>query len=428
MATFADYSLDPSILLALDKMGIEKPSPIQEKTLPLILEGKDVIGIAETGSGKTAACAIPVCQKIDVNLREIQALIVVPTRELCRQYAMETEKIGSKKRVKTLAVFGGQDIRRQLTKLKRGVQVLVATPGRLVDFIRRRKIDLSMVSTFVLDEADEMVSMGFEEDLEYIMDSMEQEHQTLLISATMNEEVNRIADERMKSPERIVLTSKQKTPAKIAHKFLYVGDRKKRTEALVDQLDIEELNQCLIFCEARIQTERLCRDLKGRIENIDFLHGGLRQNIRTRIIDKFRKGKTKHLVVTDVAARGLDFSGVTHVFIYELGRDSNTYLHRTGRTGRVGREGVAISLVTPHERALVKKVFKEVNGTWIGTPMPSGKAPKFGPKKFGGRKFGKKKPNRSARSFAGPKKAKKGAFAGASRGPKRGQRRRAATR
>lgn len=372
-ASFADYSLDPLILKSLEKMGFEKPSPIQAETLPIILEGLDVIGLAETGSGKTAACAIPVCQMVDTTSAHIQALIVVPTRELCLQYAMETQKIGGAKGVKAYALYGGGDADLQLAKLRSGVQVLVATPGRLIDLIYRRQIDLAYVSTLILDEADEMLSMGFIEDLEMIMDCLVQEHQTLLFSATMNKEVEKIASHRMKSPRSIKLTSKRKAPANLAHKFIYVRNYKARPTVLLNQILEQKPNQCLVFCRSRIQTEEVCRELRKKMRDVDFLHGGLNQNLRMTITDKFRRGRMKTLCVTDVAARGLDFSGVTHVFIYELGKDIDAYVHRTGRTGRSGREGTAITLVTDRERGLLTQVLKKIDKKpiWIGDPMPA---------------------------------------------------------
>ena len=368
--TFDTFDLDPKILQALKGMGFEKPSPVQEKTLPLILEGKDLIALAETGSGKTAACAIPISNQVDTERKDIQALIVVPTRELAIQYATETQRIGQKKGVKAYALYGGDDASIQMAKLNAGVQILVATPGRLIDLIHRRMIDLQHVETLVLDEADEMLSMGFIDDLEFIIQCLIHDHQTLLFSATMPKEIKKIAGSYMKAPEEIVLQSKKPSPEKIDHRFVFVRSPVARPKVLLGLIKEMGPKQSLIFCESRHQTEDVCRALRRDLQSVDFLHGGLSQPVRTSLTAKFRSGKIRHMVATDVAARGLDFSGVTHVFIYQLGRDIDTYVHRAGRTGRSGREGTAVTLVTARELDLLERVSKRIKRepTWIGPP------------------------------------------------------------
>jgi ATP-dependent RNA helicase DeaD len=375
--TFDSFDLDPKILQALKSMGYEKPSPVQEKALPLILSGKDLIALAETGSGKTAACAIPLSNKVDTTRKDIQALIVVPTRELAIQYATETQRIGQKKGVKAYALYGGDDATIQMAKLNAGVQILVATPGRLIDLVHRRMIDLQHVETLVLDEADEMLSMGFIDDLEFIIQCLIQEHQTLLFSATMPKDIKKIASHYMKAPEEIVLQSKEASPETIDHRFVFVKSPVARPKVLLDLIREMAPKQSLIFCESRHQTEDVCRALRRDLQSVDFLHGGLSQPSRSSLTAKFRSGKIRHMVATDVAARGLDFSGVTHVFIYQLGRNIDTYVHRSGRTGRSGREGVSVTLITHRELELLDQVSKRIkrDPDWIGEP-PSKRAPR----------------------------------------------------
>ncbi|MGZ3633625.1 MAG: DEAD/DEAH box helicase [Parachlamydiaceae bacterium] len=371
MSNFSQFGLDESILKALEKINFTEPSPIQSKTIPLILDRRDVIALAQTGSGKTAACAIPICQLVNAEFPHIQTLIVVPTRELALQYATETQKIGLNKGVKAFAIFGGESAGMQQSKLKHGVQVLVATPGRLIDFIYSRDIDLTHVKTLVLDEADEMLSMGFSEDLNFVMQCLVHEHQTLLFSATMPKLIKDLAMQYMKNPEEIVLTSETKTPEHLLHHFLYCR-HDKRITSLIHQMKEQNPKQSIIFCHSRIEVEKVCRELQKEIEGVDFFHAGLSQEIRTVITNKFRAGKIKHLVATDVVSRGLDFSGITHVFIYHLGDDPDIYVHRAGRTGRYDKTGVVITLVTDRELRTLKEVLKAIKKEplWIGEPPP----------------------------------------------------------
>lgn len=371
MTTFADFNLDPAILHALDKMGFKEPLPIQAETIPLILQKRDIIALAQTGSGKTAACAIPICDRVNVNVPHVQALIVVPTRELALQYATETQKIGKEKEVKAFALYGGESAGMQLSKLKHGVQVLVATPGRLIDFIYSRSIDLSHVETLILDEADEMLSMGFYDDLEFIIQCLVHKHQTLLFSATMPQQIRNMAKYHMKDPLEITLTSEHASPLSIDHKFLYCR-HDQREVSLVKLINDFKPNQGIIFCQSRHQCESVCHALQKQLDGVDYLHAGLSQDLRSVITNKFRSGKIRFLVATDVAARGLDFSGITHVFIYQLSDDTDTYLHRSGRTGRRDREGVVISLVTQREISALKNIISRINRpvTWIGPPPP----------------------------------------------------------
>jgi ATP-dependent RNA helicase DeaD len=371
MPNFSDLGLDPSILTSLERMQYKEPSPVQAEAIPLILQGHDLIALAQTGSGKTAACAIPICQRVNTEIPQVQALIIVPTRELALQYAVETQKIGSDKGVKAFAIYGGEDASMQLSKLKHGVQVLVATPGRLIDFIYSRQIDLSKVETLILDEADEMLSMGFYDDLEFIIQCLNHSHQTLLFSATMPSQINKIAKQHMKNPKEIALTTVQKSPEKIDHSFVYCHHHHKGP-VLVRLINELKPKQAIIFCHSRDEVERVCRGMKQHFDGVDFLHAGLGQDIRTIITGKFRSGRIRFLVATDVAARGLDFSGITHVFIYHLADDPDVYVHRSGRTGRQEREGAVVTLVTDRELRALKSVLVAIKREvkWIGEPPP----------------------------------------------------------
>lgn len=369
MSGFESFGLDPAILKALDKMGFKEPSSIQAEAIPLIQQKRDLIALAQTGSGKTAACAIPICNRVDVHSKEIQALIIVPTRELALQYATEAQKIGHDKHVKAFAIYGGEDASMQQSKLRHGVQVLVATPGRLIDFVYSRQIDLSHVETLVLDEADEMLSMGFAEDLEFIIQCLIHEHQTLLFSATMPPLIRKIALHHMRNPLEVSLVSKQAAPTSIEHRFLYCR-HDQRLDSLIKMFKDLQPKQAIIFCHSRIEVERVCHGLKKVIDGVDFLHAGLTQDLRSIITAKFRSARVRFLVATDVASRGLDFSGVTHVFIYHLGDDPDLYVHRSGRTGRFDRAGMVVTIVTDRELSTLKQILDKIQREpiWIGEP------------------------------------------------------------
>ncbi len=369
MPSFNDLGLEPSILQALNEMGYKEPSPIQEQAIPQILQRKDLIAQAETGSGKTAACAIPVCNLVDTSKAEVQALIVVPTRELALQYATETQKIGKRRGVKAFAIFGGEDAGIQEAKLSHEVHVLIATPGRLIDFIYSRRIDLSHVHILVLDEADEMLSMGFYEDLEFVMQCLVQEHQTLLFSATMPPKIRSIAKTHMKTPVEVTLTGTNRSPSSIEHRFLFCR-HDQRTDSIAKLLHEYKPKQSIIFGHTRSQVEQLAKDLQRDVEGVDFLHGALTQDIRNIITRKFRTGKTRHLVATDVAARGLDFSEVSHVFIYQISQDPDIFLHRSGRTGRFQKTGMVVALVTKRDFSILERILSilKKKPQWIGRP------------------------------------------------------------
>ncbi len=367
---FSAFNLDAAILSGLEKMQFKEPSDIQAQAIPLIQRGQDLIALAQTGSGKTAACAIPICNRVDTTRADVQALIIVPTRELALQYATEAQKIGVSKGVKAFAIFGGEDAALQQEKLKNGVQVLVATPGRLIDFIYSRRINLSQVETLILDEADEMLSMGFYDDLEFIIQCLVHTHQTLLFSATMPPKIRLLAKQHMRNPQEVNLIQRQASPKSIQHLFAYCSSSHKERR-LLDLIEETNPTQAIIFCHSRIQTEKVCRFLRSHLGGVDCLHAGLSQDIRSIVTGKFRGGKVRFLVATDVVARGLDFSRVSHVFIYQLPSDADIYLHRSGRTGRYDKTGVVISLVTQRDMSLLRDILRRIERSveWVG-PAP----------------------------------------------------------
>jgi ATP-dependent RNA helicase DeaD len=366
---FSELDLKPRILKALAHMGYRDLTPIQEKTLSPILKGRDLLARAETGSGKTAACAIPLVQMIDPSLNVIQALILVPTRELALQYVEEIDRISRHTDVAPFAMFGGFPVEIQKAKLQHKVHILVATPGRLIDFIYRiRSIDLSRVRTLVLDEADEMLNMGFLEDIDFIMSCLIHEHQTLLFGATMPEEIDRLARAYLKDPVRVELNKKQVAPQSLVHHFQYTR-RADRLAALIKYLKREHISQAIIFCNTRNHAEKLMRELEGKFKSIGYIHGGLDQSRRTAIFERFRRNEITFMVATDVAGRGLDFSHVSHVINYDYPLGLEPYTHRTGRTGRMGRPGIAMTFVTDNELRVVKSLLKRnrIDPVWHGT-------------------------------------------------------------
>ena len=363
---FSELDLPAPVLKALDEMGYQETTPIQEKTLPHILSGKDVLGLAETGSGKTSACAIPLVSMIDVEQRSIQVLILVPTRELALQYVQEVDEVSKHSDVVPFAVFGGFDMDIQKAKLKHGVHILVATPGRLIDLIWNHRLDLAQVKSVVLDEADEMLKMGFIEDVDFIMSCMMQEHQTLLFSATMPKEVERLTQQYLNEPERVELNRDQRAPQSLKHYFQHVG--RQRIDALVEYIEANDVKQGIIFCNSRDKASELLNSLQKRVRSLEIIHGGLDQDRRTSIFRRFRQKKVRFMIATDVAGRGLDFSHVTHVINYDFPFNPEIYTHRTGRAGRMGREGAAITFVSDRDLADLKRLFNShaIEAHWIG--------------------------------------------------------------
>ncbi|TLS54251.1 DEAD/DEAH box helicase [Paenibacillus antri] len=350
MKTFSEFGLEAKVLRAITEMGFEESTPIQEKAIPIALEGRDLIGQAQTGTGKTAAFAIPLIQTIDPSEEKVAALIMCPTRELAIQVADEIGKLARFKGINTLPIYGGQDIGRQIRALKKrpGPQVVIGTPGRLQDHINRKTLKLDDVRFVVLDEADEMLDMGFLEDIQAILTSVPEERQTMLFSATMPSNIQRLAQQFLKNPKHVSVVPKQVSAPLIQQSYIEVHERGK-FDALCRLLDMESPELAIIFGRTKRRVDELSEALQKRGYSADGLHGDLSQNMRDAVMRKFRDGSIDVLVATDVAARGLDVSGVTHVINFDLPQDPESYVHRIGRTGRAGKEGTAWSFVTPRE-------------------------------------------------------------------------------
>jgi ATP-dependent RNA helicase DeaD len=392
---FTELDIKPEILRALTHMGYLDLTPIQEKTLSHILSGKDLLARAETGSGKTAACGIPLVQMIDPTFHAIQVLILVPTRELALQYVEEIDRISKLTDIVPFAVFGGFSMEIQKAKLRDGVHILVATPGRLIDFLYNTdSINLSSVLTLVLDEADEMLKMGFIEDVDFIMSCLIHTHQTLFFAATMPEKIDRLVKTYLKDPVRVELNKEQVAPQSLVHHFQYTG-RRDRFTALIEYIKSEKITQAIIFCNSRHRGEKLTRQLKGKFESLAYIHGGLEQSRRTSIFERFRRNEITFMVATDVAGRGLDFSHVSHVINYDYPYGLESYTHRTGRTGRMGESGIAMTFVTDEELGTLKSLFKtnRIDPIWHGD-IPNLQAASKHNGRRNGRKYFKKRSRR----------------------------------
>ncbi|MFC0273004.1 DEAD/DEAH box helicase [Metabacillus herbersteinensis] len=363
MPDFLQLGIRKEIYHTLKSLGLVTPTPIQEKTIPSILEGKDVIAQAQTGTGKTFAFVLPILEKIDSSKPDVQALILTPTRELAQQITKEIKKlIENLEDLNVLAVYGGQDVTHQLKKLKGAQHIVVATPGRLIDHIRRDTIDLSTVTMFVLDEADQMLHMGFLPEVETIIYETSSSRQTMLFSATMPSEIISLAKKYMNVPENISIKTKKVTLEEIKQIAIETTDRRKQ-ETLLHLLKEHRPYLAIIFCRTKIRAKKLQEALITSGYDSDELHGDLSQAKRERAMKRFREAKSQFLVATDVAARGLDVEGVTHVFNYDIPEDVESYLHRIGRTGRAGGEGVAYTLVAPRDIEHLKMIEKGINQT-----------------------------------------------------------------
>ncbi|MEM7125767.1 MAG: DEAD/DEAH box helicase [Chloroflexota bacterium] len=352
---FSELELEPQLVQAVADLGYSEPTPIQMGVIPLMLSGVDVIGQAQTGTGKTAAFALPLLQNLDRDASGVQALVLTPTRELAIQVAKATTDYGQHKRIRVLAIYGGQSYDLQIGRLRRGVDVVVGTPGRLMDLMDRGVLDLSMVRTLVMDEADEMLSMGFIEDIETVLSRTPDSRQTALFSATMPPSIRRLANKYMREPQSVAIAQKQRTVEAIEQRY-YLVNHADKTAALTRLLEVEPITSTLIFVRTRLETERLTSDLKRRGFPAEAMSGELSQKARERVIERFRQQQSTVVVATDVAARGLDIDDISHVFNYDLPQDPESYVHRIGRTGRAGRTGVAITLVTPNEQWLLRRI------------------------------------------------------------------------
>ena len=364
---FSELNLPGSISRSLKKMGFKELTPIQEETYPVIAAGRDICALAETGSGKTSACAIPLVQKIDPDNKALQGLVLVPTRELCLQYVKEIEQIASYSPVVPFAVYGGMEKGFQISMLNHGVHILVATPGRLIDLVYDQVIDFSHIKCAILDEADELLKVGFLEDIEFILSCIRHEHQTLLFSATMPDDIKKLANDCMSNPEFISLIKKRAAPSSIEHWFRYVHPKFKQDE-LIQYLKTETVKQAIIFCNARHLVDKLFRAIKRECKDVEYIHAGLSQDIRSSIFNRFKKQRIRYLIATDVVGRGLDFSHVSHVINWNLPQGDEQYTHRTGRTGRMGRKGKAFTFITRHDLPHLRQIIqaKKISPHWAG--------------------------------------------------------------
>ncbi|HEC09660.1 MAG TPA: DEAD/DEAH box helicase [Acidimicrobiales bacterium] len=355
---FAGLGLRTELLKSLASLGYEEPTPIQRKAIPRLLEGRDLLGQAATGTGKTAAFALPALQKIDPEARvEPTILVIVPTRELAVQVSEAMFKYGRELRVRVVPVFGGQPIQRQLRSLDRGAHVVVATPGRAIDHIKRGSLKLDAVRTVVLDEADEMLDMGFTEDIEAILENTPADRQTVLFSATMPSRITAIARRYQNDPVRIQIGAAETSEADAkVRQSVYMVSRHHKASALGRILDIESPQAALVFCRTRVEVDSLTETMNARGYRAEALHGGMDQRQRDRVMGRLRDGSAELLVATDVAARGLDVDTLTHVVNYDVPAAPESYVHRIGRVGRAGRTGVAITLAEPRERRLLRNI------------------------------------------------------------------------
>jgi ATP-dependent RNA helicase DeaD len=352
---FQDLGLSPTMMKSIKRMGFEEATPIQAQTIPLSLENKDIIGQAQTGTGKTAAFGIPLIEKIDLSLEHIQGIVVAPTRELAIQVSEELYKIGFGKRIRVLAIYGGQDISRQIRALGKQPHIIVGTPGRLLDHINRKTMKLDKVHTAILDEADEMLNMGFIEDIESILAQIPTERQTLLFSATMPAPIQKIAQTFMTEPQVVRVKTKEVTVSSIEQFYVEVQEKSK-FDVLTRLLDIQTPELAIVFGRTKRRVDELAEALNLRGYMAEGIHGDLSQAKRMSVLRKFKEGSIDVLVATDVAARGLDISGVTHVYNFDIPQDPESYVHRIGRTGRAGKTGVAMTFVTPRERSYLTVV------------------------------------------------------------------------
>ncbi len=369
---FHELGISDELLFDIEKAGYAEPTPIQSEAIPVAIAGRDILGQAHTGTGKTAAFTIPMIMKIDPNVRGVQGLVITPTRELCVQVAGEVYKFGKGSRIKELPIYGGQPIDHQIRGLRQNPHIIIGTPGRLIDHVKRRTLDLSQVKMVILDEADEMLDMGFVQDIEYLLSQTNEERQTMLFSATVPPEIRRISRRYMNNPENIsvIREGEGNTGADIEQVYYEVPDAFK-LEALCRLLDFESIEFAIIFCRTKKECGELESNLKLRGYLVEALHGDLNQNQRNKVMDKFKRKKLEYLVATDVAARGIDVSNVTHVINYHIPQNPEDYVHRIGRTGRAGNKGTAITLTSPREFASIRSIQRITKSKMERKQLPS---------------------------------------------------------
>jgi ATP-dependent RNA helicase DeaD len=369
--TFADLGLGDAVLKALSAVGYESPSAIQAETIPHLLAGRDVLGLAQTGTGKTAAFALPILDRLDLSQKSPQALVLAPTRELALQVCEAFEKYAAHSRgVKMLPVYGGQAYGVQLSALRRGVHVIVGTPGRIMDHLEKGTLDLTELRFLVLDEADEMLNMGFAEDVETILADTPSTKQVALFSATMPAQIRKLSQTYLNDPVEVTIERKTRTAENIRQRYLMVSYPQK-VDALTRILEVENFEAMMVFVRTKSETELLAEKLRARGYGAAAINGDIPQQVRERTVNQLKAGKLDILVATDVAARGIDVPRITHVVNYDIPTDTEAYVHRIGRTGRAGRSGDAISFITPRERYLLKHIERATRSTLEEMKLPS---------------------------------------------------------
>lgn len=369
--SFADFDLTPEMMKALATAGYTTPTPVQAGFIPVALEGDDVIGQARTGTGKTASFVIPILELLEPQkyYRGPQAVILVPTRELAVQVRDEVEKLALGQRVRCVALYGGKPLRDQIEKLKKNPQIVVGTPGRVLDHIGRNTLYLNDIFCAVLDEADRMLDIGFRPDIEKILRRCPRDRQTLLLSATLPPPILRLAERYMEKPIALNFSSSDMTVETI-DQYYFTVDNERKFELLLRLLEREKPRQAIVFCRTKRGVDRLVTRLQKKVESVDSIHGDLAQSARDRVMKRFRDGELRYLVATDVVGRGIDVSGISHIVNYDTPAFCDDYVHRVGRTGRMGREGVAYTFVTPEEGSELTRIEQRINRLLMRSEMP----------------------------------------------------------
>jgi len=368
---FDELGLNESVLHAIQDLKFEHPSDIQQKAIPVVLEGFDIIGQAQTGTGKTLAFGAPILSRMEKGNGKIQAIIMSPTRELAVQVSEELQRIAKHERIKILPIYGGQSIDRQISALKRGVDIVVGTPGRLLDHIRKGTLKLANAKFLVLDEADEMLNMGFIEDIESIISNLSEDRQTLLFSATMPRAIKILSKKYMHPDTKVIAIEKKSMTVSKTKQYYYEVNSKNKFESLCRILDVDAPKTCILFCKTKKGVDELVEALQPRGYTVDGMHGDMKQSQRMNTLKKFKDGNLNFLIATDVAARGIDVDDITHVINYDLPQDTESYVHRIGRTGRAGKEGIAYSLITRREASAIRQIERDTKSVITKKAVPS---------------------------------------------------------
>ena len=372
--SFNEFTLKPELLTALSELGYEKPTPVQEKSIPILIKNQDLLAQAQTGTGKTAAFALPIITQLDIKQKKPQALIIVPTRELAIQVAEAFQSYAKYLRdFHVIPIYGGQAYKIQLRGLQRGTQVIVGTPGRIIDHLKRGTIFVDALRIVVLDEADEMLKMGFIEDIEWILQQIPQQHQTALFSATLPVKIQKVAHRYLKNPQKVQIKDSKNTVEMIEQVYIKVA-KEQKLNVLTRCLEIEEINAAIVFTRTKNASTELAEKLQARGYAASALNGDMTQSLRKKVIERMKNSTLDVLVATDVAARGIDIQRISHVINYDIPYDTESYVHRIGRTGRAGRKGKALLFVTPREKRLLKDIERSINKRIKEIETPSQKA------------------------------------------------------